>query len=107
MKMQNKLRVGLALMMLALFAFGPVGCNSTRLDPSGVYQGDKFLYEAERAIIAAHDTFREFLKWELQFRAVLPPEVSRAADHVRSNERQWIGTANALRDAYVSAPSAE
>jgi hypothetical protein len=106
MKMRMK-QIGLALFALVLFAGGPSGCKSSRLDPKGVYQGDKFLYEAENAIVTAHDTFRQFLQWELSFRSVLPPEVSRAADFVRLNEEKWISTASALRDAYERTPSPE
>jgi hypothetical protein len=84
-----------------------VGCNKTTLAPNGVYQGDTFLYQSENTINTAHDSFKTFLQWETTYRAVLPVEVSRAADYIRLNEQKWINSANALHDAYVRTPSAE
>lgn len=97
--------LGLAfVMMLALLTSG---CQNQRLAPEGVYAGDKVLYNAENAIVTAHETFVQFYKWEQQYRAVLPVEVSRAADHMRLNEKRWIDTANAFRDAYKNTPTEE
>ncbi len=82
------------------------GCSSSqKLDPAGVYQGDSFLYNAENTINNAHGLFHEFLTWEFNFRQVLPPEVSRAADHIRKNEPKWLNSAHAFRDAYVATPT--
>jgi hypothetical protein len=72
-----------------------------------VYHGDTVLYQTENAINTAHESFIEFYRWEKQYRDILPVEVSRAADRMRLNEQQWIGTANALHDAYVATPSPE
>lgn len=97
--------IGLAFMTLALLTITviPMGC-AHNLAPDGVYQGDKFLYESENTINTFHDTAREFLIWEMNARAVLPVEVSRAADFIRKNEEGWLNTAHAAHDAYQKTP---
>ena len=103
MKKLNML--GLALVMtLALLTSG---CQNQRLAPEGVYAGDAVLYNAENAIVTAHDTFVQFYQWEKQYRNVLPVEVSRAADYMRLNEKKWLDTAHAFRDAYKNTPTPE
>jgi hypothetical protein len=105
MKLQ-KLMTSL-LLVCAFMCVAATGCNKTTLAPDGIYQGDKTLYQAENAINTAHENFVEFYRWEKQYRDILPVEVSRAADYMRQNEQQWIGTANALHDAYEKTPTAE
>lgn len=98
----------LPLLTFAVLLFaGLVACNKTTLSPTGVYHGDTTLYAAEKTIVTAHGQFQSFLKWELQYRDILPVEVSRAADVIRINEKKWIDSANALHDAYVATPTAE
>lgn len=104
--MQRMKNSGLVILMMLAILLPSAGCKTT-LAPEGVYQGDTVLYNAENAIATAHDTFVEFYKWEQQFRAVLPVEVSRAADFMRLNEKKWITTANAFHDAYVATPTPE
>jgi hypothetical protein len=96
----------IGLLALATICFvGPAGCNKSTLAPAGVYQGDKILYNADKAITTTYKQFDTFLKWELQYRSVLPVEVSRAADTIRLNAKKWIDSASALRDAYAAQPN--
>lgn len=98
----------IGLLALAVFCLAvPVGCNRTTLAPGGAYAGDKVLYNADKSITTSYRLFQTFLKWELQFRQVLPVEVSRSADTIRLNAKKWIDSASALRDAYANTPSAE
>lgn len=101
----RKLRLLLTL-AFALFVVtsGPIGCKST-LAPDGVYQGDKFLYNAEKTITTSYDLLHSFVQWELDYRAILPVEVSRAADTVRIHSKRWVDSAIALRDAYAASPT--
>lgn len=95
----------LALVGLFFFA-GPVGCSHT-LQKGGVYQGDKVLYEADKAISAAYATAHAFVKWEYENRNTLPVEVSKAADVIRANAERWISSATSLRDIYARTRSVE
>lgn len=92
--------LGLALMCLVV----PAGCSTT-MSKDGIYQGDKTLYQAEKAIVNAHKSFQAFLIWETANRPILDKEVSRAADTIRVNEERWLASAHALRDAYVATPT--
>lgn len=95
-----------ALFALAAVCFvGPAGCGKTTLAPAGVYHEDKVLYQAEKAITTTYKSFETFLKWETQYRTVLPVEVSRAADTIRINAKKWIDSAGNLRDAYAANPT--
>lgn len=97
--------LGVILLAVAFLApVGPVGCKAS-LDKQGVYDGDQALYSADKAIVGSTRILRSFVKWEYDFRATLPVEVSRAADKVRSNADQWVDSAIALRDAYAANPS--
>lgn len=94
------------LLLLSIAFVGPTGC-AFRLAEDGIYQGDKFLYGAEKTIVTAYKSFDSFLKWEQDFRAILPIEVTKAADTIRSNAKKWIDTAGNLRDAYTANPTKE
>lgn len=96
----------MAVLAVSMLGAG-AGCKRLTLQEGGVYQGDKLLYNAERATVGAYKSFDAFLRWEEQYRAVLPVEVSRAADNVRKNARSWIDTAGAFRDAYVANPTGD
>lgn len=96
----------IGLLVIAAFCLCvPAGCNRTTLAPGGTYAGDKALYNADKSITTSYRLFQTFLKWETQYRAVLPVEVSRGADTVRLNAKKWIQTASALRDAYAATPT--
>lgn len=104
----KKLTQIIGLLSLAvLFVAIPAGCGRTTLAPAGVYQGDKTLYAAEKAITSTYKEFQTFVKWESQWRTVLPAEVSQSADRVRLGAKKWIDTASELRDAYVRTPTTE
>lgn len=98
--------IGLLSLAVLLVAI-PAGCGNSTLAPAGLYHGDKTLYAAEKATTSAYKEFQTFVKWEAEWRAVLPVEVSRSADVVRANAKKWIDSAGALRDAYVRTPTAE
>jgi hypothetical protein len=82
------------------------GCART-LATGGVYQGDKVLFEADRAIDGAYETLHAFVTWEYENRAALSayPEIGEAAKEVRLHAREWIDDAMALRDAYATNPT--
>jgi hypothetical protein len=94
----------IVLMSIALLSSG---CGSTRLAKEGVYKGDDVLFRAEQATVQGAKVLHSFVKWERTHRAILPVEVSRAADHVRDNAERWVDSAIALRDAYVGNPNEE
>ena len=99
----NRLR----LPLMAMLAFCLlVGCGS--LDKTGVYQGDKFLYDSELAITTSYDVIHAYVTWEKNNRAALVkyPEITKSADVMRLKAKQWFATANALHDAYKADPSA-
>jgi hypothetical protein len=96
------------LALVALFAFAPTqGCKSRALDPAGVYQADQTLYAADKVISESYEVMHSFVLFEYQNREALrgTPEVTKAADHVRSNAQQWIKSAIALRDVYATTPT--
>src|SRR6266576_4478192 len=83
------------------------GCRS--LDKTGVYAGDKFLYDSELAIVTSYDLLDAFLKWETSNRAALStvPEIKKSADNIRKDSKRWFASAHALRDAYAANPTSE
>lgn len=107
MNIAKRWLVSLLLVCSFVVAAGPVGCGNTTLSAGGIYQQDKFLYNAEKTIVTAYKSFDAFLKWEETYRAVLPAEVSRSADVIRANAKKWIDTAHSFRDVYVQNPTSE
>lgn len=93
----------LLFVSLAILAI-PIGC-ATRLDPEGVYKGDKVLYNADRVINSSYRIVHDFVTWEQQYRNSLPADVSRAADRVRQNARATIQSAVNVREAYAQNPT--
>jgi hypothetical protein len=92
------------LAMTALIGLAPVGCQ-TSLDPAGDYKGDTILYNADKVIASSYRILHSFVKWEYQYRATLPVEVSRAADAIRDNAEAWTQSAINLREAYAANPT--
>lgn len=94
----------LALILLGA-GFAQLGCR--HLAPEGVYHGDSVLYHAELSTRTSYDLLHVFVQWELDNRAALAkwPEITKAADHIRLNAKQWFATANNLHDAYAADPS--
>lgn len=96
--------IGLALLGLALSTtvVTQTGCaGGPKVSETSVYEGDNFLFQSEKLTVQAHELFVEFYKWEKEWRAVLPVEVSRIADYMRLNEEKWLSSAHALHDTYV------
>lgn len=95
----------LASITLLLLLVGLTACGT--LAPNGAYQGDDVLYKADTVITTSYTVFDSFLKYEHANRAALSgrPEIKKAADHIRTNAKVWIGSAIALRDAYALNPT--
>jgi len=95
------------MLSVALIGGCTNGCGT--LAPQGVYQGDKFLYDADLAITTGYEVMHRFVKWEYENRAVLKetPEIKKAADRVRAGAPEWIASAIKLRDAYKANPTEE
>lgn len=89
--------------------FAIQGCKSRNLDPAGVYQSDKVLYDADKTIVESYEVLHAFVKFEHDNRVALAgsPEVTKAADKVRENAQQWVRSAINLRDAYAKSPTPE
>lgn len=81
------------VLMLSVFT----GCAGT-LSPTGVYNGDKVLYNADLTFNAASATVEAFLKYETANRgtAAAPAALTKAADDIRL---QWPR----IHDAYYTA----
>lgn len=79
------------------------------LDPIGVYQGDKVLYDSDLLLGGAYDTIDGFLTWELKYRgtAFCPPAATKAADTLRREAPNAFADAWGARTAYVTAKNDE
>lgn len=99
--------LGASLLLLGLFSLG--GCASRPLEPGGVYNGDQVLYEADNAIVTGHQQCQDFIDWVDRNKAALAayPQVTQLADRIYNEGPKWFASANALRDAYKSDPTAE
>lgn len=104
----KKLQFVLMAVAMILTTGLQTGCQ-TKLEPGGKYQGDTLLYNADRAITGAYDILDTFVTWEYQNRAALAsqPEITKAADAVRANAKQWIRSAVHMREVYASNPTPE
>lgn len=107
--MKNKFSLrALALCgLLLITAAIPVlqtGCGT--LNPSGVYAGDKALYDADLTLATSYELLHSFVSFEYDNRAALAgtPEVKQYADKIRAGAQQWFASAIALRDAYKTNP---
>lgn len=93
--MKTKLQLVPLLALLAILA----GCGT--LDPTGVYKGNKVLYDADQVIATSYDILHTFVVWEYQNRKLINnPQVTAAADNIRVNAPRWFASAIALRDTY-------
>jgi len=100
--MRNRL-VTLLVLLPALLL---VGCGT--LDKTGVYAGDEFLYDTDRAIGLGYETIHSLIVWETanhEYLKANAPDVVKAADKMRSDAPMWFASAYVLRDAYVANPS--
>lgn len=94
------------ILLLALLSGCATRLENTILKPSP-YGGDAFLYRADQIIVLSYSELDEFVKWEKNFRPLInDPKVKAAADNVRTNARQWVSSAIALREAYAKVPDA-
>lgn len=98
------------LLFAAITAFSVLhtGCASKGdIDPTGVYQGDAFAYNADKTITEAYAALDKFVAWEYTHRAALSkwPEIRQSADGVRANARRWIDQAIAINETYKSTPT--
>lgn len=103
--MIRDLRLFLALVMVLTTSCGTLAPGSP--DNPSPYGGDKILFESEQATVTGYELLHAFVTWELNNRKLLPLEVTKAADHVRSHSEEWIGTVNRLHDAYAANPTEE
>ena len=102
--MKNRNGIIIGFLLCAMIAMGS-GCGS--LDKTGVYGGDKFLYDSDLTLASSYVVLHNFVKWEFDNRPALAgmPEVTKYADDVRKGAPQWYGSAWALRDAYKANPN--
>lgn len=101
----RSLCVGLCALCVMFFS---VGCASkVDLDPAGAYHSDAFLYSTDLAITSSYTVLDTFVTWEYTNRALLAstPQVTKAADRIRANAKQWFASAHALRAAYAATPT--
>ena len=94
--------------LLLLLALSLSGC-ATRLENSpdrpSPYLGDATLYRADQTILSSYGLLREFVRWEKNFRPLINDlKVKHAADNVRRHGKQWIASAQRMRDAYAFNP---
>lgn len=111
MKTYLKKLDGLLMLLAALCLAGGMAtsqCGCRNLAPNGAYNGQKLLYDAETTITASYGLVNTFLTWETENRRLLAqnPGVTRAADKLRADFPRAYESANALRDAFIAAPSA-
>jgi hypothetical protein len=94
-----------ALLLAGAMALLAAGCSKTTLSPTGAYQGDTFLYEADQTLLFDKAALDTFVSWEYQNRATITnqwPQVTVAADKVRAEAPQWFALAGIARASYVS-----
>lgn len=105
--MKKMKQAGLAVLLLGAVALSGclTGCGT--LDKTGVYNGDKTLYDADLTIATSYEVLHAFVQFEYDNRAMVAntPEVKRYADSIRLGAPQWFATAIALRDAYKTNPA--
>lgn len=92
-------------MMLVAMLGLLTGCGT--LNPAGVYNDDKVLYNADMTIATSYEGIHAFVLWEYNNRAALAakPEIKAAADKMRIGAPLWFASAFALRDAYAATPN--
>lgn len=100
------MRTLLLLIALCLTPLAHVGCT-TRLDPSGPYQGNVALYTTDSSINTVVSMLDVFLKFELTNRAMLPQDVRDFANKVRRETPPLSKRILALRDVYALAPTSD
>lgn len=87
-----------------------MGCASSSLENTAQqpspYAGDATLFRADQAVTTGYNLLHEFVIWEKKFRpAINNKDVKHAADNVRAHAKEWIQSAQRLRDAYKKDPN--
>ncbi len=101
------MKKSIVALLLAVTLIGGCTNGCGTLDPQGVYQGDKFLYDADLTITTGYEVMHRFVTWEYQNRETLKgtPGIKAAADKVRAGAKDWVSSALKLRDAYKADPT--
>lgn len=94
-------------LILLTFIFSGCVTQNRDLDPSGPYQGDKILYEADNLILQASDIFKDiedlaqrnpgFVGTNDEFRDFV--------NNIRTDKKQWLTEVLAARDLYALTKS--
>lgn len=105
------MRILHALCLVAVVTLLGSGCASTgqqQLDPTGIYQGDKVLYDADGAILEADRIFDEIEGVATRNAAYVSTHAGAAAfvAKIVSGRAGWIRSAIAARDTYARTKSA-
>jgi hypothetical protein len=94
---------------LLLFCGSLAGC--ARLDPKGIYHGDKVAYDVDATIDGAYSALDSFVQWHRANAVIVDakwPEIAAFARQLEGGEGdQWVDDTLDLRDAYTKNPSAE
>jgi hypothetical protein len=99
--------IGFAIALSALGIFSGVmlsGCGTTSLDPAGYYAGMPEVFALDETLANSKDAMDGFLEWEAANHEVIEtkwPDVTKAADAIRTNAPTWFSNAESLRGAYV------
>lgn len=103
----KKLTAVLSLAIIAACLVFDAGCSKTTLDQSGPYAGDKFLYDADGAVIDARHTVDAATTWEMENRGALAAagkqSVTAAIDSIRTTAPTYFGLVKQARAQYVAA----
>lgn len=94
------------LAIITAFAVMLVAGCATKLSPTGVYQGDAFLYQIDQTIVFQKAVLQTFVKWEYDNRGEITnrwPAVTIAADKVRAEAPKWFALEGLARADYMAA----
>lgn len=99
------MRRNLNYWLLVVTAIALTGCGT--LNNTGVYKGDKTLYDADLLITSSYDVIHAFVLYEANNRQELAsvPEVKQAADAIRAKAPSAFASAIAIRDVYAQSPN--
>ncbi len=103
-----KTRLSNSLLITILVSVFGMGCM-THLSPTGLYKGDKLVYQAELAIPASYNVVNSFLIFEENNRAALKgwPEIKKFADGVRKTYPAAEQAAVASLAIYKASPNSD
>lgn len=108
MTIKNKLTSILLIPFILILA----SCGT--LNPEGAYKGDKILYNADKVIVTANDSFQAIVSWEFENKDIIKqnwPEIAsklkKVTDEIRLNSDIWLETAIKSRDTYEAVKTEE